>query len=244
MDENYSTPQEDMDSDPGPSFRDKAKAKFSQAKAKYQEIKEKRYQSQLSSMKKEGETEEERWAAQDKTRQVREQQRVEKERLAEHNANMAKLKALKSESKKKSRDSSIVGSTVATMMKRSERKSERKAKYSQPRQKKVTTAAPVEVSGPNTNLYGLGNLRQLTSPRMPGTSSSNSLSPLGDLSHLRGMTIGNSANKKLSPNQTNVLLAMQGGVTANKDISDLTSMPIMQVARAKSGLRKKGVVKA
>jgi hypothetical protein len=130
------------------------------------------------------------------------------------------------------------------MMKRSDKKAERRAKYSQPRQKKVVKEAPVEVSGPNSNLYGMGNLRQLTAPRMPGTSSPSGLNPVGDLSHLRGMTIGNPSNKKLSPNQTNVLLAMQGGITGNKEISDITSMPIMQVARAKSGLKRKGVVKA
>jgi hypothetical protein len=244
MDENYSTPQEDQDTEPMPSFKAKAKAKFSEAKAKYQEIKEKRYQSQLSGMKAEGVTEEEKWAAQEKTRKITEQKRLEKENLAEHTANMAKLKALKSESKKKSRESSIIGSSVATMMKRSDKKAERRAKYSQPRQKKVVKEAPVEVSGPNSNLFGMGNLRQLTAPRVPGTSSPNRLSPIGDLSHLRGMTIGNPSNKKLSPNLTNVLLAMQGGITTNKEISDITSMPIMQVARSKSSLKRKGLIRA
>ena len=93
----------------------------------------------------------------------------------------------------------------------------------------------------------LGGLRQLTAPRVPGTSSPIGLSPMGDLSHLRGMMIGNSIKStptvRVSPNQSAVLTAVQSGITENKEIANLTRMPIMQVARAKIGLQKKGLIK-
>ena len=206
------------------------------------EKKEQLRQSELSSMQEKGKRAQEKWEA-GQTQRETAQASLESEAAARATkAEIAKQRAETAKARKVSRESGIVGSAVATVIKRSDRKADRRAKYAQPRTKKVTKEV-VEVSGSNSNLYNVGGLRRLTAPKAPGTSSPN-LSPLGDLSRLRGMTLGSSTTGRLSPNQSSVLSVMQSGITVNKEISNLTNMPIMQVARAKSGLRKKGVVQA
>jgi hypothetical protein len=199
------------------------------------EKKEQLRQSELSSAREKGERAQEKWEAGQTQREVA-QARLGSE------AEARTTKAAIARARKTSRESSIIGSAVATVIKRSDRKADRRAKYSQPRTKKVTKEI-VEVSGSNSNLYNMGGLRHLTAPRAPGTSSPN-LSPLGDLARLRGMTLGSPNASRLSPNQSSVLSAMQSGITVNKEISNLTQMPIMQVARAKSGLKRKGFIRA
>jgi hypothetical protein len=103
---------------------------------------------------------------------------------------------------------------------------------------------PVRPQTGSDNLEGIRQLGTLS-------SSSSTSSPFGNLSGLRSLQGGIGSNlsplaggSKLSPNQSTVFSAIRSGITENKEISNLTTMPIMQVARAKKGLLSKGLIKA
>jgi hypothetical protein len=222
------------------------------------ERKEELRKENIERLKTEGQNRQEEWSASEKLRE--DKQHKEEIRLAnfanvreerKYKAEIAQHRSKESKANKVRRDSSLAASYLKNRSKKSEKNKDREYKLRIASLKAEKSRNTVQTRGLNPR-SGTENLKQLTMPGVQSVGSTSFRNPMGDLSNLRNLQLGvklpgmakNPKTPKLNTNQTNVFLAMQGGITENKEISNLTSMPIMQVARAKVGLKSKGLIKA